>query len=207
MLQKGRQHQRPAQGQPGRRDVGVIKQAREPSRGIAPAADPPDDRPTQQFIGAAPAEHHLAKAGPQNRNGAGHQPQGNPAPGLRCGQIGLIGPERPEKRNPITQAHPGQPAAGGGEAAQEHPQTDASQQPIDPIVPPGRLLTTPQDQGHKQQQPRQKRTGRQQQQGDLEATPTPEGRRRRPLPIQQHQTGLQRLAPELGHSNTAVRPR
>ena len=47
VLQKGRQHERPAQGQPGRRDVGVIKQAREPTGRVAAAADPPHDRPAQ----------------------------------------------------------------------------------------------------------------------------------------------------------------
>ena len=170
-LQQGRQAEGPDQGQPGSGDVGVVEQAREPAGGIAPRGDPPGDQATEQLPGAGPAQVELAQARHNHRHRAGQKPQPRPAPGPGRGHVGLEAPEAPEKGQPVAQAHPGQPAAGGPEAAHQHQHRDRQQPAVAAIAPPGRPPATALHQGGEQEHGAEEGTGGQQEHPQLEPAP------------------------------------
>ena len=128
-----------------------------------------------------PAPPELAQAREDHRHGGRHQRQGHPAAGRGGGEVGLEAPEGPEERQPVAQAHPGQPAAVGAEAAQRHQGRYQQQQAVGRGGQDRATAPAAEDQGHKQEQPTEKGTRRQEEHTDLETAPAQGGRCGRPL--------------------------
>ena len=77
-------------------------------------------KPKEMAAGIAGVEQQLTQAGDHDRDRACHQHLGDATSGGRGHQIGLKAPEPPEKRQPIHQAWPGQPAATGKRSSAGH---------------------------------------------------------------------------------------
>ena len=141
-----------------------------------------------------PAPPELAQAREDHRHGGRHQRQGHPAAGRGGGEVGLEAPEGPEEGQPVAQAHPGQPAAVGPKAAERHQGRDQQQQAVRPGGQERASAQAAEDQGHKEEQPTEEGTGRQEEHTDLETAPAQGGRCGRSLGQQPTIKGLQKGA-------------
>ena len=131
------QQQRPAKRQPGRGDIGVIKQPGKTSRRMPPGGHMPDDQLTKHLPGPAPAKPKLTETAHHHRHRASYQQQRDATSRFWCRHIGLKAPEAPEKRDPVHQTNPGQPTAAGEWSAQHDQNSDQQEHTVEPITPPG----------------------------------------------------------------------
>ena len=191
-LQQGRQQQGPGQGQPGAGDVGVVEQAGQTPWRVAAGLEMPDHQAAEGLEGSVPAPPELAQARENHRHGGRHQHQSHPTAGRGGGEVGLEAPEGPEEGQPVAQAHPGEPAAVGAEAAQHHQGRHQQQQAVRPAGQERTPAPAAEDQGHQQEQATEKGTGRQEEHTDLKTAPTQGASSGRPLGQQPTIKGLQK---------------
>ena len=152
-MHQGRQHQRPHQRQPGRGDVGVIEQTRQPALRLTSRSHEPDHQAPQELPGALPTQPQLTQASHHNRHRARHHPERRSAARPRLRHIGLEPPESPKERKPIGQTCPSQVSTQGAETAEQHEPASQQKRPVPAVMPVGAFTTeAAQDQGrHKQQ--------------------------------------------------------